>query len=74
MREQFVATRRSLRLFERSWERGYNCEAATQKQLTCTSTCPKHPALPNSLPSTTLLCAQLAQGIVSKMAQDVGLG
>ena len=32
-----------------------------------------HPALPNPLPSTTLLCTQLTQGIVGKMAQDVGM-
>ena len=29
-----------------------------------------HPALPNPLPSTTLLCTQLTQGTVGKMAQD----
>ena len=32
-----------------------------------------HPALPNPLPSTTLLCTQVTQGVVGKMAQDVGM-
>ena len=37
----------------------------------CTSTCTTHPALPTPLPSTTLLCTQLTQGTVGKMAQTV---
>ena len=32
-----------------------------------------HPGLPTSLPSTTFLCTPLTQGIVGKMAQDVGM-
>ena len=32
----------------------------------CTSTCTTHPAIPNPLPSATLLCTQLTQGIVGK--------
>ena len=39
----------------------------------CTSTSTMHPALPSSLPSTTLLCTQQTQSIVGKMAQDVGM-
>ena len=39
----------------------------------CTSTCTTYPALPNPLPSTTILCTQLTQGILGKMAQDVGI-
>ena len=37
------------------------------------STCTTHSVLPTPLPSTTLLCTQQIQGIVSKMAQDVGM-